>query len=158
METRNPMTSEQAGGAGVEYYFGYSYEESDLLCQNFRSRATMWDQSRYVWKFFIDNDIPFQDMTSDDTRVSNDNWLLVDKITGNVIVVYLRQGGTATVDLAPLGSKSQFSVQWFDPRNGGRLQEGSIQSLPGGQVRPLGEAPNNRAKDWAVLLRCEKGC
>jgi Putative collagen-binding domain of a collagenase len=118
----------------------------------------MWNQSRYAWKFFMDNAIPFQDMTNDNTLVSNDNWLLVDKITGNIIVVYLRQGGTATVDLAPLSSKSQFSVQWFDPRNGGRLQEGSIQSLIGGQVRPLGEAPNTRAKDWAVLLRCEKGC
>lgn len=28
-----------AGGAGVEYYFGYKTGESDLTCQNFRSRA-----------------------------------------------------------------------------------------------------------------------
>ena len=32
-----------AGGAGVEYYFGYSLPENDLLCEDFRSRDRSWD-------------------------------------------------------------------------------------------------------------------
>jgi hypothetical protein len=32
-----------AGGAGVEYYFGYQRPQSDLTCQDFRSRDLMWD-------------------------------------------------------------------------------------------------------------------
>lgn len=37
-----------AGGAGVEYYFGYSFPDSDLTCEDFRSRDNMWTLSRYA--------------------------------------------------------------------------------------------------------------
>lgn len=33
-----------AGGAGVEYYFGFRFRESDLTLQDFRSRDQLWDQ------------------------------------------------------------------------------------------------------------------
>ena len=33
-----------AGGAGVEYYFGFRFPESDLTLQDFRSRDQFWDQ------------------------------------------------------------------------------------------------------------------
>ena len=35
-----------AGGAGVEWYFGYKHPHSDLTCQDWRTRANMWRQSR----------------------------------------------------------------------------------------------------------------
>jgi hypothetical protein len=41
-----------AGGAGVEYYFGYNTEETDLTCQDFRSRAKSWRYARYALEFF----------------------------------------------------------------------------------------------------------
>ena len=47
------------GGAGVEYYFGYSYDHSDLTCQDLRSRDNMWTQSKYALDFFTNNGIPF---------------------------------------------------------------------------------------------------
>jgi Putative collagen-binding domain of a collagenase len=122
----------------------------------------MWDQSRYAWTFFVNNDIPFQDMTNENDRVTKGNWCLVEKFSGNVVVVYLHDGRTAKVDLRGLGPKQQsnsvISVRWFDPRNGGPLQVGTVGEVEFGSTQSIGEAPINRGKDWVILLRCIKGC
>jgi Putative collagen-binding domain of a collagenase len=127
----------------------------------------MWVQSRYAVDFFQTNKIPFQDMVNANSRVTNNNWCLVEKSVGQDIVVYLRQGGTALVDLNGLGSNPRIidpsntsvSVHWYDPRNGGELQLGSVTSLQLGVVlQDLGSAPNNVGRDWVVLLRCIRGC
>ena len=150
----------QAGGAGVEYYFGYSYENSDLTCEDFRSRANMWVQSRYALEFFTRNNVPFQDMVNGNSRVTNSNWCLVERSVGRVIVVYLRRGGTASINLSGLGnSASSLSVRWYDPRNGGALQTGSIKSISNGSAaQTLGNAPNNSQTDWVVLIQCTSSC
>jgi hypothetical protein len=157
----------QAGGAGVEYYFGYAYENSDLTCEDYRSRANIWVQSRYALNFFTVNGVPFQDMTNDNSRVSNTNWCLIERSIGRVLVVYLRVGGTATVNLSGLGinpggtkpSDTLVSVDWYDPRNGGSLQKGIITSLKLGITgQSLGSSPSNSQQDWVVLLRCIRGC
>ena len=150
----------QAGGAGVEYYFGYSYENSDLTCEDFRSRANMWVQSRYALEFFTRNNVPFQDMVNGNSRVTNSNWCLVERSVGRVIVVYLRRGGTASINLSGFGnSTSTLSVRWYDPRNGGALQTGSITSIRNGiAAQALGNAPNNSQADWVVLLQCTSSC
>ena len=41
-----------AGGAGVEYYFGYKFPENDLLCEDWRSRDQSWDYCRICLEFF----------------------------------------------------------------------------------------------------------
>ena len=123
----------------------------------------MWDQSRYALQFFADNQVPFQDMTNDNSRVSNGNWCLVERSKGSTIVVYLKSGGTADVDLTGLGSstnpdETSVSVDWYDPRNGGNLQKGSVTALQFGYTQSLGDAPSDGEKDWVVLLRCTSGC
>ena len=125
----------------------------------------MWVQSRYASEFFSKNGVPFQNMQNDNSRINNGNWCLVEKFKGNDIVVYLINGGTADIDLTGMGSNPAInpsntlvSVQWYDPRKGGRLQKGSIQSLTLGSIQALGEAPNSGNEDWVVLLRCTKGC
>jgi Putative collagen-binding domain of a collagenase len=153
----------------VEYYFGYSYANSDLTCQDYRSRANMWAQSRYALDFFRLNNVPFQDMTNGNSRVSNNNWCLVERSVGRYMVVYLRVGGTATVDLKGLGSNpgvtnpsdTLVSVDWYDPKHGGVLQKGSVRSLQlDASSQSLGNAPSNTGsqQDWVVLLRCTRGC
>src|SRR5690606_18848904 len=37
-----------AGGAGVEWYFGYRFAHNDLNCESWRSRERMWDLTRYA--------------------------------------------------------------------------------------------------------------
>ena len=41
-----------AGGAGVEYYFGYQLPENDLVAEDFRSRERSWDYGRIALEFF----------------------------------------------------------------------------------------------------------
>lgn len=137
-----------AGGAGVEYYFGYSFPNSDLTCEDFRSRENMWTQSRYALDFF-ETYVPFWNMTNHDELVTSSSaWCLATEAF-DVVVVYLQNGGTTNINL-PAGST--FAVQWFDPRNGGSLQDGSVTSVPGGSSISLGSAPNSSGSDWAILI------
>jgi len=116
----------------------------------------MWVQSKHALDFFSDNNVPFQNMSNDNSRISNDNWCLVDDSpTDPVVVVYLRNGGSAEIDLTGLGSVgASLSVQWFDPRSGGELQTGSISSIPlEDYPQSLGNAPYSSDQDWVVLLK-----
>ena len=52
------------------------------------------------------------------------------------------------------GSEDPMSVQWFNPREGGELLEGSVKSLHGKGFQHLGVAPVEKEKDWlAVILK-----
>ena len=68
-----------------------------------------------------------------------------------VYVVYLPEGGEAELDLSD--ASGSFNVQWFDPRNGGRLQWGSERRVRGGGEVSLGEPPSDSSEDWVVLAR-----
>ena len=61
-----------AGGAGVEYYFGYGLADNDLVAENFRSRDKSWDYGRIAIDFFHSQKIPFWEMTNVDELVGND--------------------------------------------------------------------------------------
>jgi len=67
--------------------------------------------------------------------------------------VYLKNGGEAIVDLS--GAKNQeLSVQWFNPRTGGNLINGTPGTVTGGSENiSLGVAPNTTGEDWVVLLK-----
>jgi Putative collagen-binding domain of a collagenase len=140
----------QAGGAGVEYYFGYSFNNSDLTLQDFRSRDNMWNQSRYALEFF--SNVPFWKMSNANERVTNNNWCLWERDSGATIVLYLPNGGTTDIDLMDL--VGTFSIQWYDPRLGGDTQNGTIASLSAGASGSIGDAPYSSDQDWAVLLKC----
>ncbi|MEM1444407.1 MAG: hypothetical protein AAGF67_18825, partial [Verrucomicrobiota bacterium] len=60
-----------AGGAGVEYYFGYRLPQNDLLCEDYRSRDQSWNFCRIALEFFQDQEIPFWEMEPDDAVVGN---------------------------------------------------------------------------------------
>lgn len=136
-----------AGGAGIECYFGYAYAHSDLTCQDFRSRDAWWDQCRYALEFFTRERIPFHEMQNDDTRIGSGHCLA----GAQHFVVYLENGGTTTLDLT--GESGNFAVWWYDPRNGGALQQGGVTLIAGGGVRALGVPPSAATSDWAVLVR-----
>jgi len=139
--------------SGVEYFYGFTTACSDFACEDFRSRANIWKQSRYALEFFSEQFIPFQTMVSANSRISGGNWLLADP-SGDVLVAYLRNGGSASVDLSDFGdAKSAYLENWYDPRNGGRLHYGSLKLLPVGEAQQLGEAPYEPEQDWVVLLR-----
>lgn len=143
-----------AGGAGVEYYFGYQLPENDLVMEDFRSRDKSWDYARFALEFFRTNRIPFWDMKNVDELAGNakhDNSRYAFAKSGEVYLVYLPTGGKADLDLS--GVNGQFRVNWFDPRNSGALQKGSVASVKGGGAVSLGEPPSATTEDWLAIIR-----
>ena len=143
-----------AGGAGVEYYFGYLLPNNDLTGDDFRSRDKSWEYGRIALDFFRTRDIPFWTMTNADALVgnaANDNsrWCLAK--SGEVYVVYLPAGGTTSLDLGQ--ASGRFTVAWFDPRNGGPLKPGSVATVNAGGLAALGDPPDSPSEDWAVVVR-----
>jgi hypothetical protein len=139
-----------AGGAGDEWYFGYGFPHSDLTLTDFRSRDQWWDYTRYALEFFKNNEIPFWQMTNDNAISSaTDDYALIK--SGEVYVVYLKNGGTTILNLAD--QTGIFEVSWYDPRHGGSLQKGSVEYVMGGGSVGLGPAPNTPLGDWIILVR-----
>lgn len=143
-----------AGGAGVEYYFGYQLPENDLVAQDFRSRDKSWDYCRIALNFFRDEKIPFAEMQSANALISNakdDNSKFCFAKPGQFYLVYLPSGGTTDLDLS--GANGTFTVKWFNPRTGGALADGSVKSVTAGGKVALGAPPADAGEDWVVLIR-----
>jgi hypothetical protein len=136
-----------AGGAGVEYYFGYQLAENDLVAEDFRSRDKSWDYCRIALSFFRDHRIPFWQMEGADA--DGGKYLFAKK--GEVYLLYLPEGGSASLDLA--GVTGNFSVRWFNPREGGGLQKGEVARVRGGGGVTLGAPPESPSEDWLAVIR-----
>ena len=100
-----------AGGAGVEYYFGYKVPENDLVCEDFRSRDRSWDYCRIAIDFFQNESIPFWDMNNADHLIgnpenNNSRYCLAKE--NEVYLVYLPTGGSTELDLSE--AKGSFTV------------------------------------------------
>ena len=143
-----------AGGAGVEYYFGYAPPHSDLDLEDFRSRDKTWDYARVALEFFRTEKVPFWEMAPADALVGNtthDNSRYCFARPGQLYLVYLPRGGSADLDLS--GASGEFSVSWFDPRSGGALKPGSVPTVKGGGTASLGTPPGAAHEDWLVVVR-----
>jgi hypothetical protein len=143
-----------AGGGGVEYYFGYTLPQTDLNCENWRSRNQSWNYCSIALDFFRDNKIPFWDMQNADEFVNNpenDNSKYCFALSQEVYVVYLPDGGSAELDLR--NNTTPFKVEWYNPREGGLLQSGSVIKISGPGYVSLGEPPSKPDEDWVVLIR-----
>jgi hypothetical protein len=143
-----------AGGAGVEYYFGYELPQNDLVCEDFRSRDRSWDYCRVALQFFKEQAIPFWEMSNANDRAGNpgnDDSKYVLAKPGEVYVVYLPRGGTAELDLS--GAPGAFRVSWFDPRAGGPPRAGPAERVEGGAAVSLGPPPADPGEDWVVVVR-----
>lgn len=137
-----------AGGAGVEWYFGYKYPHGDLDCEDWRSRDNMWDQTQIALNFFKEY-IPFCDMHSaDGLTISNDDYCFAK--AGEVYAVYLPEGGTTSLLLKHEGD---YSVKWYNPRKGGDLLNGTIKKIKGPGEISIGYPPDKKTDDWVSLIK-----
>jgi hypothetical protein len=143
-----------AGGAGVEYYFGYGLPQNDLLCEDWRSRDRSWDYGRIALEFFREQRVPFWEMRNANALVdnpANDDRRFCLARPGEVYVVYLPTGGTVSLNLT--GTTRSYRVTWFNPRTGGPLQNGPVARVEGGGWVELGMPPAEPDEDWVVLVR-----
>ncbi|NQT84028.1 DUF5060 domain-containing protein [bacterium] len=138
-----------AGGAGVEWYFGYKFAHNDLNCEDWRSRDHMWDLTRYALEFF-NKYLPFAEMSHNDELTSaKDDYCFAQP--GRVYAIYLPRGGTTKLDPGQFSKK--FSVEWFNPRTGGELKAGSVRFVEAPGWVSIGLPPSDTNKDWVVLVK-----
>jgi len=138
-----------AGGAGVEWYFGYKFAHNDLNCEDWRSREHLWDMTRYALDFFR-RYLPFTEMAGHDelTTVKNDYCFAKP---GQIYAIYLPAGGTTSLDLG--NSSATFTIQWFNPRTGGSLRMGTVAEITGPSPAAIGHPPKDTDKDWVALIK-----
>jgi hypothetical protein len=139
-----------AGGAGVEYYFGYRLAENDLVAEDFRSRDKTWDYCRIALNFFKDENIPFWEMQNEDKLVGNyqhNNDVYCLAKTSELYLVYHPDGKKAILNLN--STPGMFSVSWFNPREGGELKPGN--KIVGGQSLVL--TPPSENEDWLAVIK-----
>jgi hypothetical protein len=138
-----------AGGAGCEWYFGYRFAHNDLNCEDWRSRDAMWDQTRHAIELFRGH-LPFTRMHSADELTSaGDDYCFATP--GEVYAVYLPGGVSTELDLGAM--PRTYDVTWYDPRAGGALQLGSVESVSGPGTRSIGRPPRDADMDWVVLVQ-----
>jgi len=141
-----------ASGYGVEWYFGYDSPNSDLTAEDFRSRDLFWDQNRYTRTFFEDH-LPFWRMQPAD-ELTSDTASYCLAALDEVYAVYLRNAQQPpSLDIGSSGK--EFSVHWYDPRQGGDLQLGTIPKVTATGEVTIGYPPSEREKDWVALVRVE---
>lgn len=147
-----------AGAWGTEWYFGYAHPHSDLTAQDWRTRDLFWTQAKHALDFFKLADVAYQEAENKDD-ITNNAWVL-----GKEKAFYIVFAKDASKDISlnfPLG-EAEYSVEWFDPRNGGELQTGSVEKInitsPLKQYfrrekHSLGSPPKDKTKDWVVLIK-----
>ncbi|MEM6600308.1 MAG: DUF5060 domain-containing protein [Verrucomicrobiota bacterium] len=143
-----------AGGTGTEYYFGYKLPENDLNAENWRSRDQTWEYSNIALRFFREHQIPFWEMDNANaligTNKKQNNKFCFAK-ANELYLVYLTRGGSTDINLQ--SAAGDFTVQWFNPRQGGPLKSGSVSKVTGGARVSLGNAPATPEQDWLILVR-----
>jgi len=135
-----------AGGAGVEWYFGYRFAHNDLNCEDWRSRENMWKQTRIALDFFQQH-LPFNQMiAADGLTDAGDDYVFTKP--GAVYAVYLPRGGATTLQLPD----AKYQVRWYNPRAGGDLQTGTLDMVEGPGAVGIGLPPDDRDQDWVARL------
>ena len=138
------------GAAGVEWYFGYRFPNNDLNCEDFRSRSVWWDQTKIALDFFRQN-LPLDQMHAANELVNIEGAFCLAK-PGEVYIVYLPiRSDKRTIKLTVV--EGQYSIQWYNPRSGGLLQNGTATELEGTGPVDIGLPPVDPDMDWVALIR-----
>ena len=141
-----------AGGAGVEWYFGYKFAHNDLNCEDWRSRDRMWDLTNHAVHFF-NNHLPYGEMTHADQLTSaKDDYCFAKP--GHIYAIYLPPGTTTDLDLGQ--NTAQFTVKWYNPRTAGATQVGSKSQISGPGAVSIGKPPEDHDSDWVALISLKK--
>lgn len=148
-----------AGGDGFMWYIqqdggGHGF---DQRIEDFAIMRDAFRWSGYIRDFL--SPLPLLDMVPSRTIVTSttgEDACLYQ--AGEVYAIFNDSAGSGiSLDLTGVPGTTNFTVRWFDPRNGGALVIGSVATIAGGAVRNLGNAPSDLTKDWAVLVQRSGG-
>jgi len=135
-------------GGGCEWYFGFGFPDTDLDCEDFRSRENLWAIAARATEF-VRAHVPFAEMLAADGLAGGGIEAQVLAQPGASYLVYLPFGGQVTLDLGT--SSEAFRVSWFDARNGGPLVDSAVTLVAGPGPVALGPTPG--AGDWCAFVR-----
>ena len=146
-----------AGGAGSEWYFGDDkVTQPDLATEDFRPYEDIFDYTRIARDFFF----KYLDFTKMKplTDVSNsDEHLVLGHDNEETYLVYLRRlrysSRPSLVQLDLNGQTGTYEVDWFNPRTGGSLVQGSLETVDAGGIVDIGDPPHSLQEDWVALVR-----
>lgn len=139
-----------AGGAGVDWYFGYKYAHHDLNCEDWRSRNNLWEQTKHALDFFHKY-MPFEIMSCKDELTENKNDFVFAKV-GQVYAVYLPEVVETFLDLP---GDTKYTVSWYNPKEGGALKNGTKKKVKAGEHMSIGFPPSKKG-DWVALVKNEE--
>jgi hypothetical protein len=160
------------GGGGVEWFFPFLFGSED-----WRTGALLHEDTAHALHFFqtylpfwqmepanvtsypvipgpLQTYLPFwkrgREKEPDNGLVSAKGALCLAK-PGQIYAIYLPQGGTTNLDLG--NRPTTYTVRWYDPRNGGPLQTGTVAEIKGPGPVAIGRPPGDKDKDWVVLIK-----
>ena len=136
-----------AGAWGIEWYFGYEHEHSDLTCEDWRSRDKMWDQCLHALNFFRENDIPYWEMEAKDNWTENDDFVLAKGDSD--LVIYQKRGPKTKTELGKLSG--HYAIRWYNPKTG--QFAGQPQKVSASKGIELSLPPADQENDWVVWIK-----
>ncbi len=137
-----------SGVAGVEWYFGANSLHNDLTSESWKERDQLWEITNHA-KTFFKHYLPYWEMKPDHQLVSKNNGYCLAK--PNVrYALYIPDCHEASIDLG--NASGTYKIKWYNPLEGGPLQNGSLEQVTAGKVQSLGGPPSLAGNDWVVLL------
>eukprot|EP00054_Salpingoeca_dolichothecata_P016983 m.100763 g.100763 ORF g.100763 m.100763 type:complete len:1975 (+) comp22253_c0_seq1:217-6141(+) len=135
------------GSAGVAWYFGWGFPNSDLTCEDFRTRDRMWDLTRYALEFV--QTLPFWEMSECSGFVEGKFDGVCKAKNQKAYALYLRETPRSiNVDVKQL--KGQWTLKWFHPRNGKYYDSQQLNLNNKNQLSI--SRPTSDDGDWAISL------
>lgn len=136
-----------AGGAGVEWYFGYAYPNNDLNLEDYRSRELWWKQTSIATSFIKSLPLPEMKNIASPARIEGSYCL--SKGT-EMYVIYLPSTVQPVTVILP--GNGDYTAKWFNPREGGEISIGIPEKIQAGR-KNTGLSPKQKdGKDWVLIL------
>lgn len=137
-----------SGAAGVEWYFGARSPHNDLTSEDWRQRERLWEITNHAKNFF-EEFLPYWEMEPAHHLVNAEGAYCLSK-TDSLYALYIPEVAEAGLDLTD--ANGEYQIRWFNPFEGGPLQEGSVEQISGGNQQSLGVPPSRGHEDWVLLV------
>ena len=146
--TNNALWSSiTVGAAGIHYYS----HNGDIDEDDYTLYTSFYQRMAYAKAFIENNNIPIWEMEKDVGGIETDGEGYLLSNDSDYFVAFLPSGGTATVNLDDDGNT--YTITWFNPREGGMLQDGSITNVASGDDVAIGFAPEDESSSWVVFIK-----
>jgi Domain of unknown function (DUF5060)/Divergent InlB B-repeat domain len=146
-----------AGGEGLFQYTGYSIPAiGDITMENFRlienTQKILIAAKELFLKPEINKHLPQlkNENTLVDNPIGNDAPFCLSK-KGQLYIIY-RTSVTNQKPLNLAGISGLFNINWYDAKNGGVFQNGSVTKVMGGATVDLGNPPKDAEMPWVIIL------